>query len=274
MPEVAIVDACQRRRRGGSPTAVLDDAALTDEERCRIPTESGTSHAVFRPSVVHPPVLHGHRRTARLRPGHPKQCRPDSIVRSGPGQPERRPRARTGGDRTRPRTARGRGRRGRLRGVERAAEAAAARPVARRTGRTRPGFHPVARRARRGEALIFRVSQRDDRTPRRQEPPRTRHHRPTTPTGPSSPSSTRRTRSPTPAWGTRAGRGCHRQQVIVGRGTGSSRGDECGDVARLPPGRLVCSVAGRRGVGQGRRPGEPVVEADHRGARPVGPGGE
>ncbi|MER6301994.1 PhzF family phenazine biosynthesis isomerase [Kitasatospora sp. NPDC001539] len=47
MPEVAIVDACQRGRRGGSPTAVLNDAPLTDEERCRIPAELGTSHAVF-----------------------------------------------------------------------------------------------------------------------------------------------------------------------------------------------------------------------------------
>ncbi|MFI9322672.1 PhzF family phenazine biosynthesis protein [Kitasatospora aureofaciens] len=47
MPEVAIVAACQRRRGGGSPTAVLDDAPLTDEERRRIPTQLGTSHAVF-----------------------------------------------------------------------------------------------------------------------------------------------------------------------------------------------------------------------------------
>ncbi|MFK8910411.1 PhzF family phenazine biosynthesis protein [Streptomyces sp. YS-3] len=47
MPEVAVVDACQRQGRGGSATAVLDDAPLTDEERCRVPTELGTSHAVF-----------------------------------------------------------------------------------------------------------------------------------------------------------------------------------------------------------------------------------
>ncbi|WP_035839512.1 PhzF family phenazine biosynthesis protein [Kitasatospora azatica] len=47
MPEVVIVDACQRNGAGGSPTAVLDDAPFTDEERCRIPTELGTSHAVF-----------------------------------------------------------------------------------------------------------------------------------------------------------------------------------------------------------------------------------
>ncbi|MFG2147246.1 PhzF family phenazine biosynthesis protein [Streptomyces sp. NPDC048696] len=47
MSEVAIVDACQRDGAGGSPTAVLDDAPFTDEERCRVPTEWGTSHAVF-----------------------------------------------------------------------------------------------------------------------------------------------------------------------------------------------------------------------------------
>ncbi|MGW6687254.1 PhzF family phenazine biosynthesis protein [Streptomyces sp. NPDC054961] len=47
MPEVAVVDACKRQRRGGSATAVLDDAAWTDEERCRVPAELGTSHAVF-----------------------------------------------------------------------------------------------------------------------------------------------------------------------------------------------------------------------------------
>ncbi|GAA0953300.1 hypothetical protein GCM10009554_57480 [Kribbella koreensis] len=42
-----VVDACQRQGRGGSPTAVLDEASYTDEERCRIPAELGTSHAVF-----------------------------------------------------------------------------------------------------------------------------------------------------------------------------------------------------------------------------------
>ncbi|MFH9727551.1 PhzF family phenazine biosynthesis protein [Streptomyces sp. NPDC017254] len=47
MPEVTIVDACRRQGRGGSPTAVLDDAPFTDAERRRIPAETGTSHAVF-----------------------------------------------------------------------------------------------------------------------------------------------------------------------------------------------------------------------------------
>ncbi|GAA0664113.1 PhzF family isomerase [Kitasatospora atroaurantiaca] len=47
MPEVVVIDACQRQGRGGSPTAVLDEASFTDEERCRIPGELGTSHAVF-----------------------------------------------------------------------------------------------------------------------------------------------------------------------------------------------------------------------------------
>ncbi|MGW2254299.1 PhzF family phenazine biosynthesis protein [Kitasatospora sp. NPDC001660] len=43
----AVIDACRRRGRGGSPTAVLDDGPFTDDERRRIPGESGTSHAVF-----------------------------------------------------------------------------------------------------------------------------------------------------------------------------------------------------------------------------------
>ncbi|THA44502.1 PhzF family phenazine biosynthesis protein [Streptomyces sp. A1136] len=47
MPEVVVIDACQRQGRGGSPTAVLDEASFTDEERCRMPGELGTSHAVF-----------------------------------------------------------------------------------------------------------------------------------------------------------------------------------------------------------------------------------
>ncbi|MFF9165107.1 PhzF family phenazine biosynthesis protein [Streptomyces longwoodensis] len=47
MPEVVVVDACLRDGAGGSPTAVLDDAPFTDEERRRIPAEWGTSHAVF-----------------------------------------------------------------------------------------------------------------------------------------------------------------------------------------------------------------------------------
>ncbi|WP_405856353.1 PhzF family phenazine biosynthesis protein [Streptomyces sp. NBC_01515] len=44
---VSIVRACLRDGRGGSPTAVLDEAPLSDEERCRIPVLAGTSHAVF-----------------------------------------------------------------------------------------------------------------------------------------------------------------------------------------------------------------------------------
>src|SRR5690349_18053092 len=44
---VTIVDACLRAGRGGSPTAVLEDAELTDEERRAIPVARGTSHAVF-----------------------------------------------------------------------------------------------------------------------------------------------------------------------------------------------------------------------------------
>ena len=44
---VTIVQACLRDGSGGSPTAVLDDAPLTDAERCRVPALLGTSHAVF-----------------------------------------------------------------------------------------------------------------------------------------------------------------------------------------------------------------------------------
>jgi trans-2,3-dihydro-3-hydroxyanthranilate isomerase len=44
---VTLVRACPRDGRGGSPTAVLDEAPLSDEERCRIPVLAGTSHAVF-----------------------------------------------------------------------------------------------------------------------------------------------------------------------------------------------------------------------------------
>jgi len=44
---VTIVHACMRDGSGGSPTAVLEDAPLTDAERCRIPALMGTSHAVF-----------------------------------------------------------------------------------------------------------------------------------------------------------------------------------------------------------------------------------
>ncbi|MFB9235991.1 PhzF family phenazine biosynthesis protein [Plantactinospora siamensis] len=46
---ISIVHACLRDGRGGSPTAVVDDAegALSDAERCRVPARCGTSHAVF-----------------------------------------------------------------------------------------------------------------------------------------------------------------------------------------------------------------------------------
>ncbi|MER7757702.1 PhzF family phenazine biosynthesis protein [Kitasatospora sp. NPDC097643] len=63
MPEVAIVDVCQRDGAGGSPTAVLDDAPFTDEERCRVPTELGTSHAVF----LHPTGIERGRPSYALR---------------------------------------------------------------------------------------------------------------------------------------------------------------------------------------------------------------
>ena len=44
---VTIVRACLRDGSGGSPTAVLEDRALSDEERRRVPVLMGTSHAVF-----------------------------------------------------------------------------------------------------------------------------------------------------------------------------------------------------------------------------------
>ncbi|WP_329546141.1 PhzF family phenazine biosynthesis isomerase [Streptomyces sp. NBC_01356] len=44
---VAIVRACMRGGGGGSPTAVMDEAPLSDDERCRVPVLMGTSHAVF-----------------------------------------------------------------------------------------------------------------------------------------------------------------------------------------------------------------------------------
>jgi PhzF family phenazine biosynthesis protein len=44
---VSIVRACLRAGTGGSPTAVLDEVPLSDEERCRVPVLAGTSHAVF-----------------------------------------------------------------------------------------------------------------------------------------------------------------------------------------------------------------------------------
>ncbi|MEY9836419.1 trans-2,3-dihydro-3-hydroxyanthranilate isomerase [Streptacidiphilus sp. EB103A] len=43
-----MVNACLRDGTGGSPTAVLvDEDALSDEERRRVPVDMGTSHAVF-----------------------------------------------------------------------------------------------------------------------------------------------------------------------------------------------------------------------------------
>ncbi|WP_327405949.1 PhzF family phenazine biosynthesis protein [Streptomyces sp. NBC_01288] len=44
---VSIVRACLREGAGGSPTAVLDEVPLSDDERCRVPVLAGTSHAVF-----------------------------------------------------------------------------------------------------------------------------------------------------------------------------------------------------------------------------------
>lgn len=44
---VAIVRACMRDGEGGSPTAVLDDVPMGDDERRRLPRLTGTSHAVF-----------------------------------------------------------------------------------------------------------------------------------------------------------------------------------------------------------------------------------
>ncbi|MFF0153561.1 PhzF family phenazine biosynthesis protein [Micromonospora sp. NPDC005203] len=46
--DVTIVDACTRRRKGGSPTAVLiDDSTLSDSSRRAIVRRAGTSHAAF-----------------------------------------------------------------------------------------------------------------------------------------------------------------------------------------------------------------------------------
>lgn len=47
MEDVTIVRACLRDDAGGSPTAVLDERPLSDEDRRRIPVRAGTSHAVF-----------------------------------------------------------------------------------------------------------------------------------------------------------------------------------------------------------------------------------
>ena len=44
---LTLVRACLRDGRGGSPTAVVDDGPLTDEQRREVPVRAGTSHAVF-----------------------------------------------------------------------------------------------------------------------------------------------------------------------------------------------------------------------------------
>ena len=44
---VTVVDACLRDDGGGSPTAVIDEASLSDGQRCLLPVRMGTSHAVF-----------------------------------------------------------------------------------------------------------------------------------------------------------------------------------------------------------------------------------
>ncbi|SEF59451.1 phenazine biosynthesis protein PhzF family [Actinacidiphila yanglinensis] len=45
--DVVIVRACLRGGLGGSPTAVVDEGAWSEEERRRVPGLAGTSHAVF-----------------------------------------------------------------------------------------------------------------------------------------------------------------------------------------------------------------------------------
>lgn len=44
---VTIVHACLREGHGGSPTAVLDERALSDRQRRSVPAVTRTSHAVF-----------------------------------------------------------------------------------------------------------------------------------------------------------------------------------------------------------------------------------
>jgi PhzF family phenazine biosynthesis protein len=44
---VTIVNACLRDGRGGSPTAVLEEASLTELERCQVSKLMGRTHAVF-----------------------------------------------------------------------------------------------------------------------------------------------------------------------------------------------------------------------------------
>ncbi|SHL70086.1 PhzF family phenazine biosynthesis protein [Actinacidiphila paucisporea] len=46
-PLVTMVHACRRDGRGGSPTAVLAESGLSDEERAAVARRSGASHAVF-----------------------------------------------------------------------------------------------------------------------------------------------------------------------------------------------------------------------------------
>ncbi|WUH92378.1 PhzF family phenazine biosynthesis isomerase [Streptomyces sp. NBC_00433] len=46
-PLVTMVHACRRDGRGGSPTAVLAETGLGDEERAAVARRSGASHAVF-----------------------------------------------------------------------------------------------------------------------------------------------------------------------------------------------------------------------------------
>jgi len=61
-----VVDACLRGGGGGSPTAVVDEAAgapLTDDERRAVPALAGTSHAVFL-SDDHGPAGSGDERPA------------------------------------------------------------------------------------------------------------------------------------------------------------------------------------------------------------------
>ncbi|HEX5204499.1 MAG TPA: PhzF family phenazine biosynthesis protein [Actinoplanes sp.] len=44
---LTVVHACLRNGAGGSPTAVLDESPMPDEERRLVPVRAGTSHAVF-----------------------------------------------------------------------------------------------------------------------------------------------------------------------------------------------------------------------------------
>ncbi|GAA4967612.1 hypothetical protein GCM10023205_35710 [Yinghuangia aomiensis] len=53
-PSGAIVNACLRDGRGGSPTAVLPESGLTEAERRAVPARLGTSHAVFVAAEIAP----------------------------------------------------------------------------------------------------------------------------------------------------------------------------------------------------------------------------